>query len=45
MAVSVVPVIYELWAARQEAAAEAAQGKGKGGEDGQSGSGGKPNFA
>ncbi|KAG2432439.1 hypothetical protein HXX76_008785 [Chlamydomonas incerta] len=45
VAVSVVPVIYELWAARQEAAAEAAQGKGKGGEEGQSGGGGKPNFA
>jgi hypothetical protein len=47
VAVSVVPVIYELWAARQEAAAEAAQrGSGSGkAEGGEGDAGGKPNFA
>ncbi len=46
VAVSVVPVVYELLAARAEAKAEA-EGKGKGGGEGGNGggSGGKPNFA
>lgn len=44
VAVSVVPVIYELMAARAEAKAEA-EGKGKGDGGSGGGSGGKPNFA